>query len=255
MAFILEVKNLTKRFGALKAVNGLSFRIRKGSISALIGPNGSGKSTTFNLITGHLKPDGGTILFEGHRLEGLTPEEIALLGIARTFQTPQIFTHLTVLENVLLSVYQRKRPGLLSSLLRLPAFFKKEKEAREEAFFYLEKFFLAEDAHRPAEGLPLGKLRHLELARALALKPKLLLLDEAASGLNSREKLELVKTLSRLPKEGITFFWVEHDLQLLMEVAEEIIVLDQGKKIAEGPPREIQRNPRVIQVYLGEEYA
>lgn len=255
MSFILEVKNLTKRFGALKAVNELSFRVRQGTISALIGPNGSGKSTTFNLITGHLKPDSGTILFEGHHLEGLPAEEIARLGIARTFQTPQIFTHLTVLENVLLSVYQRKRPGLLSSLLRLPNFFKKEKEAREEAFFYLERFFLADEAHRPAEGLPLGKLRHLELARALALKPKLLLLDEAASGLDPREKIDLAEALTSLPQEGITLFWVEHDLNLLMEVAEEVIVLDQGEKIAEGPPREIQRNPRVIQVYLGEEYA
>ncbi|OAQ21395.1 ABC transporter ATP-binding protein [Thermosulfurimonas dismutans] len=255
MSFILEVKNLTKRFGALKAVNGLSFRVRQGTISALIGPNGSGKSTTFNLITGHLKPDSGTILFEGHHLEGLPAEEIARLGIARTFQTPQIFTHLTVLENVLLSVYQRKRPGLLSSLLRLPNFFKKEKEAQEEAFVYLERFFLADEAHRPAEGLPLGKLRHLELARALALKPKLLLLDEAASGLDPREKIDLAEALTSLPQEGITLFWVEHDLNLLMEVAEEVIVLDQGEKIAEGPPREIQRNPRVIQVYLGEEHA
>ncbi len=255
MNFILEVQHLRKRFGALQAVNDLSFRIRRGSISALIGPNGSGKSTTFNLITGHLRPDEGRILFEGQVLTGSPPEEVARRGIARTFQTPQVFTHLTVLENVLLSVYQRRRPDLISSLFRLPRFFRQERAAREEALGYLERFFLADEAHREAGELPLGKLRYLELARALALRPKLLLLDEAASGLDPREKADLAQALITLPQEGVTLFWVEHDLHLLMEVAEEVIVLDQGEKIAEGPPREIQRNPRVIQVYLGEENA
>ncbi len=255
MAYILEVKNLSKSFGALKAVNRLSFKVKAGVISALIGPNGSGKSTTFNLITGHLRPEEGEIFFEGHRIDGQPAETIARLGIARTFQTPQIFTHLTVLENVLLSVYQRIRPGIWTSLLRLPQFFQKEKAAQEEAFHYLEKFFLASEAQQLAGGLPLGKLRHLELARAVALRPKLLLLDEAASGLDPREKQDLAQTLSQLPREGITLFWVEHDLNLLMEIAQEVMVLDQGEKIAEGPPQEIQRHPRVIQVYLGEEYA
>ncbi|QJA05695.1 ABC transporter ATP-binding protein [Thermosulfurimonas marina] len=253
MGRILEVRNLSKRFGALWAVRDLSFSVERGSLTALIGPNGSGKSTTFNLICGFLSPDQGEVLFEGHPLSALPPENIARLGIARTFQTPQIFGHLSVLENVLLAIYQRRRPGLWASLARTPGFFREEKRAREEAFGYLEKCSLAEEARKSARDLPLGKLRYLELARALALRPKLLLLDEVASGLSPREKEDLAATLKGLPAEGITLFWVEHDLHLLMGLAERVIVLHQGTKIAEGDPHAIQRHPEVIRVYLGEE--
>ncbi|RUM89014.1 MAG: high-affinity branched-chain amino acid ABC transporter ATP-binding protein LivG [Thermodesulfatator sp.] len=253
MGRILEVRGLSKRFGALWAVRDLSFAVERGTLTALIGPNGSGKSTTFNLVCGFLRPDRGEILFEGHSLGGLPPERIARLGIARTFQTPQVFGHLTVLENVLLAIYQRRRPGLLASLLRTPGFFAAERQAQREALSYLERFFLAEEARKPARDLPLGKLRCLELARALALRPKLLLLDEVASGLSPREKEDLAEALQGLPAQGVTLFWVEHDLHLLMGLAERVIVLHQGTKIAEGAPLSIQQHPEVIRVYLGEE--
>ncbi|OAG26786.1 ABC transporter ATP-binding protein [Thermodesulfatator autotrophicus] len=252
MSEILKVKNLVKTFGGLTAVKDLSFTVKKGLITALIGPNGSGKTTTFNMISGHLKPTSGEIYFENTRIDTLPPYKIARLGVARTFQNLEIFGHLTVLENVLLAVNSRLKVFLWESVIRSPSFFKKEKEAREKALEYLRLFNLEDWAEKPAASLPFGLQRYLEIARALATCPHLLLLDEAASGLDAREKDLLKERIEAFKKEGVTILLVEHDMNLVMELADEVIVLDMGRKIAQGTPREIQRHPEVIAVYLGE---
>ncbi|WP_456369934.1 ABC transporter ATP-binding protein [Thermodesulfatator atlanticus] len=249
---LLRVENLTKTFGGLAAVKDLSFEVKKGLITALIGPNGSGKTTTFNMISGHLKPSSGAIYFEKIRIDKLPPFKIARLGIARTFQNLEIFGHLSVIENVLLAIQNRRPVKFWEIVTRAPSFFKKEKEAQNIAFSYLKPLGLENWALSPAQSLPFGLQRYLEIARALALEPKMLLLDEAASGLDASEKELLLKIISNLKKQGVTILLVEHDMNMVMEIADEVIVLDQGQKIAQGTPREIQRHPDVIAVYLGE---
>ncbi|AEH45933.1 ABC transporter related protein [Thermodesulfatator indicus DSM 15286] len=252
MSEILKVKNLVKTFGGLTAVKNLSFSIKKGLITALIGPNGSGKTTTFNMISGHLRPTSGEIYFENTRIDNLPPYKIARLGIARTFQNLEIFSHLTTLENVLLAINSRLKVFLWETVVRAPSFFHKERLARQKALEYLKMFNLESWAETPAASLPFGLQRYLEIARALATHPTLLLLDEAASGLDAREKDLLKERIIALKQEGITILLVEHDMNLVMDLADEVIVLDMGRKIAQGTPREIQRNPEVIAVYLGE---
>ncbi len=250
---ILRVENLSKVFGGLKAVNELSFEIKRGLITALIGPNGSGKTTTFNMISGHLRPTSGRIYFDGQRIDRLPPYKIARLGITRTFQNLEIFGHLTVVENVLLAINSHFKVSLFESIFRLPSFFRKEREALEEALSYLRLLPLEGWAFKPAGSLPFGLQRYLEVVRALAARPRLLLLDEAASGLDANEKALLASLIRKLKDDGLSILLVEHDINLTMELADEVIVLDQGHKIAQGPPAEIQRNPQVIAVYLGGE--
>ena len=252
MSVLLEVRGLTKDFGGLRAVDDLSFEIQRGLITALIGPNGSGKTTTFNMISGHLKPTKGEIYFEGERIDGKPPHYIARLGMARTFQNLEIFGHLSVIENVLLAIQSRNKIRLWESLFRWPTFFQKESQALEEAYRYLSLLGLEKVAHHPAASLPFGLQRYLEIIRALATKPRFLLLDEAASGLDASEKALLMDLIRKLNEQGLSILMVEHDMNLTMELAHEVIVLDQGRKIAQGSPRDIQRNPEVIRVYLGE---
>ncbi len=249
---ILSVRNLTKDFGGLRAVDHLSFDVKRGLITALIGPNGSGKTTTFNMISGHLRPSSGEIYFEGERIDGRPPYHIARLGIARTFQNLEIFAHLSVIENVLLAIESRSPVNLLETIFRLPSFFRKERAFVEEARRYLSLLGLEKEAFKPAASLPFGLQRYLEIVRALAARPRFLLLDEAASGLDASEKALLMDLIRRLKREGLSILLVEHDMNLTMELADEVIVLDQGRKIAQGPPLEIQRHPEVIRVYLGE---
>ncbi len=246
---LLAVRKLTKRFGGLAAVNDISFDVTAGQILALIGPNGAGKSTTFNMITGVLKPTSGTITLDGLRIDEATPQAIARLGVARTFQHVKLVPDMSVEENVALGAYLRGHASALASMLRLDR--ADEVALLTEARRQLARVGLAEAAHLPAASLPLGQQRLVEIARALANDPVLLLLDEPAAGLRHREKTELAELLRKLRDEGVTVVLVEHDMGFVMDIAERIVVLDFGTKIAEGTAGEVRTNPAVIAAYLG----
>jgi ABC-type branched-subunit amino acid transport system ATPase component/ABC-type branched-subunit amino acid transport system permease subunit len=246
---LLAVGNATKRFGGLAAVNDVSFEVTAGQILALIGPNGAGKSTTFNLITGVLKPTSGIITFDGRRIDDATPQAIARLGVARTFQHVKLVPDMSVEENVALGAFLRGHSGALASMLRLDR--ADEAASRAEARKQLARVGLLEAAQLPAASLPLGQQRLVEIARALANDPILLLLDEPAAGLRHREKADLAELLRKLRAEGVTIVLVEHDMGFVMDIAERIVVLDFGTKIAEGSADEVRANPAVIAAYLG----
>ena len=250
---LLEVTNLRKEFGGLMAVFDASFDVEPEEILAIIGPNGAGKTTIFNLISGVLPPTGGTIHFEGHLLNGLKPHVIASLGLARTFQTVRLFGNMSVLENVMVGRHVKTGCGLLSAAFRLPHARHEEKKIRERAMEYLARVGLEAKANENALSLPFGQQRLLEIARALATEPKLLMLDEPGSGLNRAEKDELDQLIRSIRDEGVTVLLVEHDMQFVMGIADRDIVLDYGQKIAEGTPEEVQADERVIAAYLGEE--
>lgn len=250
---LLQVRDLTRRFGGLTAVDRVSFDIHEGTIKALIGPNGAGKTTLFNCLTGFDRPDAGSVLFRGEEQVGRLPRDVVMAGLARTFQNTQLFDEMTALENVRVAAHARHRSGYLSAALRLPKATSETRLASEEAERLLRLLGIDEWTMALAGDLPAGIRRLLEIARALATGPRLLLLDEPAAGLNTGETAELIEMLRRLRDRGTTVLVVEHDMGLVMQVSDEIVVLDRGAKIAEGPPRLIQKHPAVIAAYLGEE--
>ncbi len=252
---LLETKNLNRFFGGLHAVRDISFSVSRGHIKAIIGPNGAGKTTLFNLIAGSIAPHNGEIYFRNRPITAWKPHAIAATGIARTFQTTRLFPHMTVLENVMVGRHPRTRCGFLAGLLNLPHTWKENRQIERRAAEILDDIGLHRDAFDFAGNLPFGKQRLVEFARALATEPELLLLDEPAAGLNIYETRQLADLIVKIRDKGITCLVVEHDMSLVMNISDDILVLDQGTKIAEGPPRDIQRNPDVIRIYLGDYHA
>jgi branched-chain amino acid transport system ATP-binding protein len=250
---LLEVQQVTKRFGGLTAVNDVTLQIDAGRIISVIGPNGAGKTTFFNIVTGIYQPDNGTITFGGRSLVGLRPDQIAAMGITRTFQNIRLFNNMTVLENVQVGMHPRLRANLWDILFRTSGFKQEERQSEARARELLQFVGLHRHAGELARSLPYGDQRRLEIARALASDPKIILLDEPAAGMNERETVATTDLIRRLRDDlGVTVILIEHDMGLVMEISESIAVLDYGQKIAEGQPEEIRRNPRVIEAYLGQ---
>jgi branched-chain amino acid transport system ATP-binding protein len=248
---LLEVRSLSKAFGGIQALYNVSFAVHEGGIIAVIGPNGAGKTTLFNLITGLYAADEGQVLFANQEIQGKKAHELVAAGIARTFQNVELFESLTVLENVLVGQYVRTRCGFWGAVWRWSWVRGEERDAREHALSLLEFVGLADKAGQRSGDLPFGWQRLLEIARALASKPRLLLLDEPAAGLNAVETRQLGELIQQIRGRATTVVLVEHDMSLTMEVSDRILVLDQGKKLAEGTPREIQTNEAVMSAYLG----
>ncbi|MCU0913987.1 MAG: ABC transporter ATP-binding protein [Planctomycetes bacterium] len=251
---LLETKGLARSFGGVHAVRDVSFHVPTESIKAVIGPNGAGKTTLFNLIAGTLAPHRGEVIYRGQAITGHKPHAVAALGIARTFQTTKLFPHMTVLENVMMGRHTRTRSGFLAGMLNLPGTWREHRQTEAKAHNILADLGLAAYAGETACNLSFGRQRLVEFARALATEPSLLLLDEPAAGLNIYETQELSQLILRIRATGITCLVVEHDMSLVMNISDEVVVLDQGQKIAEGPPAQIQRHPEVIRVYLGDEH-
>ncbi len=248
---ILIVENISKSFGGVQALSQVSFQLKPGTITGLIGPNGAGKTTMFNLISGIFPADTGDIIFNGSSIHHKKVHDLVKEGIARTFQNVELFDSMTVLENVLVGQHTRTRCGLWGSILRFPWVAREEAAAHKIAFDLLDFIGLTEYAQRKSGDLAFGWQRLLELARALAAAPKLLLLDEPAAGLNMAETDQLGDLIKKVRDQGVTILLVEHDMSLTMEISDVIVVLDQGKKIAEGPPHAIQENEAVMKAYLG----
>lgn len=250
---MLELQGVHKRFGGLKAVDDVSFTVREGQIKAVIGPNGAGKTTLFNLIAGNLPPTSGTIVFQGGEIQGKKPHQIACLGMSRTFQNIKLFHGMTALESVMVGRHIQSRAGFLAGLFHPPFTWKEEKEIRDKSMALLELLEIAKFADVEATSLAFGQQRAVEMARALATEPQLLLLDEPAAGLNIYETAEIARLITRIRDMGITVLLVEHDMSLVMDISDEVVVLSFGRKIAEGEPPAIQQNPEVIKIYLGED--
>jgi branched-chain amino acid transport system ATP-binding protein len=250
---MLEMRNLCRYFGGLKAVHDVTAEVRAGQITALIGPNGAGKTTVFNVVTGLFPATSGSIRFREKNITGFPPHRVASLGISRTFQNIRVFPNMTVLENVMVGMHTRSTHGFLSTALRLPGMRGEEKRIRTKAMESLEFVGLRDYASAGAAGIPFGLQRALEIARALASEPNLLLLDEPAAGLNTQETLLLGDLIRRILESGVTVLIVEHDMELVMKISHDIIVLDNGRLIARGTPSEIQNHPDVITAYLGRE--
>ena len=251
---LLKATKLSKVFGGLKAVSNFEVIIEKGELIGLIGPNGAGKTTAFNLLTGVYEPTTGEIELDGKSLVGLKPYQITQLGLARTFQNIRLFSELSVLDNVKIAYHFHVKYGILESVLRMGRYHKEEAEIEQKAIELLKIFKLEDKKDEIAKNLPYGEQRRLEIARALAAQPKLLLLDEPAAGMNPQETQELMKMIQWIKKEfDLSILLIEHDMSLVMNVCERIYVLEYGSMIAQGVPEEIKNNPRVIEAYLGEE--
>ncbi len=252
MAF-LRVEGVSKKFGGLVAVDGVTFSVSPQQIKAIIGPNGAGKTTLFNIISGFLSPDSGKVFFQGREITRVPPYQRSHLGLARTFQNTLLFEEMTVEENVMVAQGSSQGFSFWEALLKPPSSLKKEKMFRERAREVMNLFGLFPLRDKKAKDLTAGQRRLLEMARALSLSPRILLLDEPAAGLNPKEREELKKVIQRIRGEGITILLVEHDMGLVMEISDEVVVLDEGKKIAEGPPLLVKEDERVIEAYLGGE--
>jgi branched-chain amino acid transport system ATP-binding protein len=250
---ILEAVRVRKEFGGLVALSDVDFGVRRGSITAVIGPNGAGKTTLINVMTGVIAPTSGSIALKGSTISGLKSHEIAHLGIARTFQTAQIFGAMTVLENVMVGRHTKSGCGMIASALSLGRMRREENAIRDRGLYYLDMVGLGALACQPAASVPIGTQRLLEIGRALAAEPVVLLLDEPAAGLNTQETRALGKLIGSIRDTGITVIIVEHDMELVMDIADEILVLNFGSRLAWGTPVQIQANPDVIEVYLGKD--
>ena len=254
MSELLRTENVSEVFGGLKAVTDFNIHLDRGELVGLIGPNGAGKTTAFNMLTGVYQPTTGSITFEGESIVGLKPYQVTQRGIARTFQNIRLFSELTVLENVKIAFHYHVKYGLLESVFRIGRYFKEEEAIEQEAHRLLKIFHLDDKAYEVAKNLPYGAQRRLEIARALAAKPKLLLLDEPAAGMNPQETKELMDMIRWIRHEfGLTILLIEHDMSLVMGICERIYVLEYGEVIAQGTPEEIKSNPEVIRAYLGGE--
>lgn len=251
-ANILNVKNICMTFGGLKAVDNFHLQLNEGELVGLIGPNGAGKTTIFNMLTGVYCPTDGEVVLDGQVINGIKPFRISQMGMARTFQNIRLFKQMTVLENVLVAAHQHVDYNILQALVRTPKFFTNQNASTAYALQLLEIFDLKHKAYEEATSLPYGEQRKLEIVRALATKPRVILLDEPAAGMNPKEKITLMETISRIRKEfDLTILLIEHDMKLVMGICERVLVLDYGKLICEGVPEVVQKDPKVIAAYLG----